>query len=419
MHTTDVIVVGAGLAGLATALELQQAGREVLVIEATDRAGGRVKTDLVDGYRLDRGFQVYLEAYPQGQRYLDLDSLDFSPFMPGALVRSGGKFHVLADPLRAPRHFFKTLLSPIGTLGDRMRMMELQARSCQGPLQSVFDRREITTLERLERIGFSSDMISSFFRPFLGGIFLDKDLETSSRMLDFVFRMISRGRTVVPARGMEEIPHQIAGRLKEGTIRCNCPAARVEGGRVELEGGEILTADSVVLATEGPVAHRLTGGLIPDTGSRPVTCLYFSAERIPSRIGSWLVLNGEGKGPVNNLAIMSEVSPEYAPAGRHLISVTVLDDGTGEGELIRQVRRQLRRWFGGRVEKWEHLRTYHIPHGQPIQRCGFREERMCPAEVAPGLLVAGDYRDTASINGALYSGRKAAESILNPVPLQV
>lgn len=408
MGKFDVIVVGAGLAGLACASELCGKGASVALLEATDRPGGRVKTDRHKGFLLDRGFQVYFEAYPQGQRFLDYDALDLHPFHPGALVRHGGRFRRFADPLRRPWDAPATLLNPIGTLADRFRMMELRSRACQGPMQSVFDQPEMSTLERLREEGFSPSMIRSFFQPLLGGIFLDSKLETSSRILDFVLRMMTQGRTCVPAKGMEEIPRQMAGRLPEGVLRCETPVEKVEPGKVRLAGRKVLKANHVVLAVEGPAAYRLSGGRIPDPGSRPVTCLYFSAPRAPVT-GPWLVLNGEGRGPINNLAVMSEVAPVYAPPGHHLISISVLRRKWKGVALRNAVLRQARAWFGASVDRWEHLRTYDIAHAQPLQCTGFREDRMVPPPVEPGLLAAGDYRDTASINGALYSGRRVAE----------
>jgi phytoene dehydrogenase-like protein len=408
----DVVVVGAGLAGLACALRLHEEGARVRVLEASDGVGGRVRTDVVDGFRLDRGFQVLLTAYPECRRVLDYAALDLRPFLPGALVRREGRFHELSDPWRRPERAWRSLVAGVGSPLDKLRMARFRARSRRGTLAELFARPETSAAERLHAEGFSPGMIEGFFHPFFGGILLDRSLSASSRMLEFVFRMMAEGDVALPAAGMQAIPEQMARRLPDGTIRLGARAAAVSAREVRLESGETLAADAVVVATEGPEAARLAG--VPAPGSRPVTCLYFAAEKAPLE-EPILVLDGDAGGPVNNLCVPSRVAPTYAPAGAALVSASVVGGAAsdaGDPALEAAVRKQLEGWFGAGVRGWRHLRTCHIRHAQPEQRPGWLEPVEREVRLESGLFVCGDHRDTASLHGAMLSGRRAAEAVL-------
>jgi phytoene dehydrogenase-like protein len=405
---TEVAIIGGGLAGLAAARTLSQRGVDFQLFEAADGLGGRVRTDVVDGYRLDRGFQVMLEAYPECREMLDYEALELCRFAPGAKIFSGGQLHTVADPLRAPSRILDTLQAPIGSLGDKWRIFALRRRASEGSLEDLFSRPESSTLELLQDAGFSRQIIDTLFRPWFGGIFLGRDLSTSSRMFEFVYRMMAEGHTSVPALGMGEIPRQLAKGLPADAIHLNRPAKRVLEGRVELADGEVVVCDRVIVATEAPAAEALLGRTGIDRGSRAVTCLYFAAPAAAVD-GPWLVLDGDTTGPINNLAFMGQVSAEYAPADRELVSVTVLQGQKDERALQQAVLRQLRRWFGTGVDTWEHLRTYQIRHAQPEQLPGMVGKR--PRwSATDSILICGDHTVTASLHGALESGRLAAEA---------
>ncbi len=407
---TRVAVVGAGLAGLACARALVGAGVEVTVLEAGDGVGGRVRTDAVDGFLLDRGFQVLLTAYPEAARVLDLAALDLRPFQAGALVRCGGRWTRVADPLRQPGDLPATLASPIGSLLDKARIGWLRQRVVSGPVERVWERPERTTLAELRALGFSDRFVAAFFRPFLGGVLLDDQLQTSSRQFEFVFRAFARGDAVLPAAGMGAIPLQLAARLPEGAVRTGVRVSAVSDTGVEAQGGERVDADAVVVATAGPEASRLVPS-IPAPTSLGVACVYFAADRAPLD-EPILVLDGEDGGPVSNLCVPSVVAPTYAPAGAALVSASVLPSRDPGEDLEAAVRAQLRGWFGGQVDSWRHLRTYRIPHAQPGQSPPALSPPRRDVRVRPGLYVCGDHRDNASIDGALTSGRRAAEAIL-------
>ncbi|MCO8128884.1 FAD-dependent oxidoreductase [Acidimicrobiia bacterium EGI L10123] len=399
----DVVIVGAGLAGLVAARTLVASGRDVVVLDAADAPGGRVRTDLVDGHRLDRGFQVLLTDYPELPRHLDLDALDLRRFDPGALVRVGDRFHRVVDPFRSPVAGLRGALAPVGSIGDKLRVGLLRRRLLRATAPELLRGEDVTTAQALRDDGFSPAMIERFFEPLVGGIQLDPSLGTSRRVFDVVFRSLARGDSAVPALGMESIPRQLAAGLPEGTVRCDSPVAGVEDGRVTLAGGEVVTADHVVVATEGPAAARLLG--TEEVGSRAASCVWFSAAAAP--VEDRLVIL-DGTGPARNVAVMTNVAPTYAPQGRSLIAAAV--PGRADSSLEPAVRDQLRGWWGAQVDGWEHLRTDAIAHGQPDQSPPFAPKQA--VAVRPGLWVCGDHRDTGSIQGAMFSGRRCAEAVL-------
>lgn len=384
----DVIIIGAGLAGLACAKLLRARDVTCVLLEASDGVGGRVRTDVSQGFSLDRGFQVLLTAYPEAQVLLDYSSLHLQPFAPGALIQRNGARHLLADPFRRPTQALPSLLAPIGSWADKLRVGRMRYRVLHSPSQG-----DSTTLEYLQSQGFSADFIESFFRPFFGGIFLERELRTSCRMAEFVFRMMAFGDTSLPSAGMGAISSQLAIGLD---VKLNSRVVAVEDRSVQIESGERLEARAIVIATEGPEAARLTG--LPVRASRGVSCLYFAADHAPIS-EPLLVLNGDSTGPVNNLCVPSNVATAYAPPGAALISVAAL--GT-DPDLI-AVREQLASWFGPQVSRWQHLRTYRIAHAQPEPP---------PRHFPAGFHVCGDHTEASSIQGALLSGRRMAESVI-------
>jgi phytoene dehydrogenase-like protein len=401
----EVVVVGAGLAGLAAARALQAAGHRPLVLEASDGIGGRVRTDVVDGFRLDRGFQILLTAYPEVQSQLDLASLHLARFSPGSRVVIDGRLCTVADPFRAPAALPATVFAPVGSLADKLRIARLRADVTRTPAARLLTRAETTTLERLQRAGFSERMIERFFRPLFAGIQLDASLATSSRLFDVYFRSLALGDAAVPAAGMGAIPADLAGRLHPGCIHLHARVGAVDADGVTLVDGRRVGADhAVIVAAEGPAAAGLLG--LTPVASKSVSCVWFAADASPAP-GGMLVLDGGATGPVQNLAVLSDVAPTYAPAGRTLIAAAA--PGTHGDELAEAARRQLTGWFGARVADWRVLRVDHIAHAQPDQRPPFHPRQR--VRLAERIFVAGDHRDTASIQGALFSGRRCGEAV--------
>jgi phytoene dehydrogenase-like protein len=411
---SDVVIVGAGLAGLCCALRLQEAGVKYVLVEASDGVGGRVRTDAERGFLFDRGFQVLLSSYPEAARVLDYQALDLHFFDAGCAIFRDGDFLPLMDPWRHPSRAWQSIWSDCGTWLDRLRVARLRRRVAATELDALLALPEMSTREALNREGFSADMQSSFFRPFLGGVFLDPDLTTSSRKFHWVFRMFARGRAALPAGGMGAIPAQLAARLPQGRIMLNARVRRIARGCVSLEDGRDLLCEQIVVATDATAAVRLIDGLPPPT-FRSVTNLYYSLKEAPVK-GPLLLLNGERRGPVNQLAFLSEVSPLYAPKNRALASVTVLGQPSLDDRMLDDaVRQQLVDWFGMRVAEWKLERVYRIVEALPDQPAGALSDVRRSARLQDWLTVAGDWRNIASINGAMESGRHAAESVLERV----
>jgi len=399
-----VAVVGAGLAGLACAVALHDAGIPVRVYEASDGVGGRVRTDRVDGFTVDRGFQVALTAYPELHRQLDLDALDLQAFDPGALVWRGGSGAVVGDPFRRPGTTWATVTAPIGSLSDKARIGLLRHRLRSVHPVRLLQGEDTSTRDALAEAGFSDTIVERFFRPLVGGIQLDPELADSRRMFDVIFRMLADGDSAVPAAGMQAIPDQLARRLPDDAVVLDARVTATTARSIAVDDGDEIDAAAVVVATEGPVAARLLG--LPDVASKSVGAVCFAAPEPP--IDSKLVvLDGTGRGPVLNAAVMSNVAPTYAPPGRHLV-VAAMPGHVGDG-IERDARSQFRGWWGPDVDTWEHVATHRIVHGQPTQRPPFHPKQ--PVDLGDGRFVCGDHRDTASIQGALYSGRRCGLAV--------
>jgi phytoene dehydrogenase-like protein len=410
-NTPDVLIAGAGLAGLCCARRLQQAGISFHILEASDGIGGRVRTDKVDGFLLDRGFQVLLTAYPEASRVLNYKKLGLMAFKPGALSWYAGHMNELVDPWRTPGAWTTALQSEFGTLMDKLRIARLRNRVMRSSIEQIFKRPERSTKDALVAEGFSKEMIHRFFRPLLGGIMLDPELKSSSRMFEFVFKMILEGATALPSEGMGAIPGQIVEKISGSLIRLQAKVEALHENELTLAGGEKLHAKAIVIAAEGPSAAHLVGEVEP--ASRSVSCFYYAANEPPVR-NPLLVLNGDGAGPVNNFAVISEVAPSYAPKGKHLVSATVLGvHKLTEAQLSGFIVAQMKNWFGKVAGAWQFLRSYSIVHAQPQQFVGALEPPERPVRIRPGVYVCGDHRDNASIHGAMVSGRRAAEAVLS------
>lgn len=414
---TSVIIIGAGIAGLTCAVYLKQAGINAVILEATDGVGGRVRTDFVDGFRLDRGFQILLTAYPEAQRLLNYSELDLKPFRSGALIRHQTDWLTLLNPFQEPLSTFRTLASSVGTISDKVRIVELIRRTQSLSISELFQQTPTTTLSFLRETGFSEQIIERFFRPFFGGVFLEDALLTSSNFFEFCFRLFFTGEAAIPAKGIGAIADQLASRLATDQIRLNAPVTRIDGSSVHLTNGETLTAQTIVLAVDAAQAAVLLGRpTMPASAFTHTTCTYFATSDAlpPVEKQKLLVLNTDRSSAVHNVAILSDISPDYAPPGQTLISVSTQGlESVNMVALEQKVRQELSGWFGDSVKNWRYLRTYHIPQALPAytpDRAGSDAVHEL-LKLSDNLYQCGDQTAYPSLNAAMQTGRMVADMI--------
>ncbi len=384
-----------------------------MILEQEKTVGGRVRTDRVEGFLLDHGFQVLLTAYPTAQQVLDYQALALKSFDSGAMVWANNQLQLLSDPFRKPRHLWSTLRSRVGHMTDKLRIIRLRQDLLSASLNELWTRPEVSTYECLRgKWHFNESMIQGFFRPFLAGITLDPALNTSSRMFDFVMRMFTEGTAAVPEAGMQAIPEQLAASIPERNIKFNTRVRSAVAKRLHLRNGLEMYAKAVVIATEGRQAAALTGAL-PAPPTQATTTLYFAADTPPIELPV-LFLSGEPGALVNNLAVMSNVAPSYAPSGAALMAVSILNQtDVPEETLIEGALAEISTWFGPQVDRWRHLRSYRIPNALPAQPPAALEPPTRPVDFGNGLFICGDHRDHASIEGAMQSGLRTAAAILD------
>lgn len=405
MRSADVVVVGAGLAGLSAARVLAGCGLEVVVLEASDGVGGRVRTDAVDGMLLDRGFQLLNPAYPELRARVDLEALDLRPFEPGVVVAGAAGVGVLEHPLRRPAAVPAALWPRTGGLLEKGRFAAyvggLLARSAQQGLH----RDDGGWGAALDGWGVSGDLRRRVLEPFLAGVLGEDEQQTSRRFVDLLLRSFVLGTPGVPADGMGALPRQLAGRLPDEAVHLHTTVDSVGSGRVDTADGS-WRAGAVVVATDPGTAARLCG--LPTPSMRSLTTVWLRAPESPAGGRALLHLDGDRRGPLLNAAVVSDAAPSYCPSGA-LVGATLLGD-RGDDATRAEVRTQLGLVYGTDASAWEHVATYPVRDALPAMLPPLDVRR--PTDLGDGLHVAGDHRDTASQQGAMVSGRRAATGVL-------
>ena len=406
-----ITIIGAGIAGLTAAVYLHRKGFQIQILEASNRAGGRIKTDIINGFRLDRGFQVLLTEYPETKALLDYEKLNLKRFLPGATVLyDGGQFEI-ADPFRRPSATFATLFAPVGSIKDKINTFFLKNKLVKISVDDIFNQPETKTSLQLKKYGFSQKMIERFYKPFFSGIFLENNLETSSNMFDFVMKMFSEGDAAIPELGMEEIPKQLVAMLPENSIKYNTKIVRIDLNKVTTDTNEIFETDKIIIATE---AVAIVKDYIEASKQKfhQVTNAYFEANLSPTSKSVVILNASENKKWVNNLTVMSNVSNKYAPITKKLISVSVNGKiNINDEELALNIKNELKIWFGNQVNDWKLIKVYKINYALPNQEQVCNDLSSSDIQINENLFICGDHLLNGSINAAMKSGRLVAELI--------
>ncbi|MFD0797496.1 NAD(P)/FAD-dependent oxidoreductase [Maribacter chungangensis] len=405
-----IAIVGAGVSGLIAAKVLEAQGYQPTIYEASDSVGGRVKTDVKNGYQLDHGFQVLLDAYPMAQRYLDYANLELGTFLPGATLFKNGKQVILGDPLRNLSLLVPTLTSGIGTFGDKWKIFKLNKELKAKSLDTIFNEPETTTRDYLKSKGFSNEIIADFFAPFFSGIFLEPDLNISSRMFQFVYKMFGTGNAVLPKAGIAAIPRQLAAGLTKTNFVFHSPVASVTDGTLVFSDGKEETVDYTIIATE---ASQLVPNLRnQETRWKSCDTLYFTTkEKTIQKPLIGLVTDSEAL--VNNVFYHSALPMEHSGTD-NLLSVTVVKKhNLSETELINTVQEELNALCG--ITGTTFLKRYYIKKALP--NLSNIQYDMVPTEtrLTAKTFLAGDQMLNGSLNAAMLSGELAANAVLQSI----
>ena len=407
INSIKVHIIGGGVSGLVAAQVLENHGLSPVIIDANDRVGGRLKTDAFRGFQLDRGFQVLLSSYSAAKKYLDYKSLNLQKLKAGSCVFAGGKQYFFGDPLRDMSLFMPTLFSPLGTLSDKLKIAKLNFHLQKKTIDKIFKDREITTKEYLTSIGFSKNIIKNFFTPFFSGIYLESELNTSSRMFEFVFKMFGEGLALLPKGGIEEISKQLKNKLKKTKILFNTVVSEVKDKEIILSDGKKIKTHYAIVAAE---PSNLVRGLKNQKVEwKSCQNLYFTcSKRVYEKAFIGLVSNQECL--INNIFYPTSI-PTSKKGKDELISVTVVKDhGLTEKELIERVKNELKKEC--KIEGVNFLKLYNIPKALP--KLNNLQYDITPSEtkLKDGIFLAGDLLLNGSLNAAILAGEKAALGVL-------
>ena len=402
-----IYIVGAGVSGLVAAQVLENQGYQPVILEASDRAGGRVKTDIKKGFQLDHGFQVLLSSYPAAQKYLDFKALKLQELKPGAVIFNNGKQQIIGDPLRDISTLFSTLFSGIGTLSDKFKIFQLNLKLKNKSIEAIFSSDEISTKAYLQEFGFSSQIIAQFFTPFFTGIFLENELTTSSRMFEFVFKMFGEGLAVIPKGGMEEISKQLVVNLSNTTFQYNTKVTSVSDEEIILHTGDKLASTATIIATD---ASKLVKNA-PSKNLSWKSCqtLYFTAnKRVIEKSMIGLIYNENSL--VNNIFYHTSVAT-HSNNTKELLSVTVVKEHQlSEEQLIATVTKQLQEECT--IDHLTFLAVYHIKKALPDLKDIKYEVSPSETQLSSGIFLAGDVQLNGSLNAAMIAGENAALQVI-------
>ncbi|MFY9241935.1 MAG: FAD-dependent oxidoreductase [Polaribacter sp.] len=400
-------IVGAGISGLIAAQVLENYGYCPTIIEASDKVGGRVKTDVVEGYNLDHGFQVLLTSYPAAKNYLDYNALELQEFLPGATIFKNGKQQTVGDPLRSFSLLIPTLFSSIGNFSDKRKILKLNSLLKKKKITQIFKTEEITTLKYLQNFGFSEAIISDFFKPFFSGIFLENKLETSSRMFEFVYKMFGNGLAVLPKNGIQAIAYQLKSKLKNAAFKFNSPVKEVQDSQIILNDNTVLKSNITIIATDAsPLISNLKN---QETQWKICDTLYFeTSKRVIQK--PLIGLIADENALINNIFYHTSVATS-SKGDQELLSVTVVKEHQlNDLDLILKVTEDLKSFCNIDVKKF--IKHYPIKKALPKLHNLQYEIASSETKLKSTIFLAGDHLLNGSLNAAMISGERAAIGVI-------
>ena len=400
---TDIVIIGAGIAGLACAMKLKKNNRNFIIIEQSDRVGGRVGSIKENEYIFDLGFQVYNTEYYETNSLLNLKELKLKVFKPGASIYNGRRFEILSDPFRDPSTILETFFSGMTTFKDKIKILTLK-RALSSYCISEDQSEDMTTLKYLKSYGFSNKIINGFFKPFFSGIFLENQLETSSKFFKNVFSNFNKGYAAVPVNGMQAIPDQMVKNLNPHNLLLGNKVIEAKNPeKIVLENNEIIEAKFMVL-TGG--SNSLVNNHIVEFNS--VRTFYFSS-RVKVKHPKYINLFPYDS-LINNIAILSSVAENYSPEGNTLFSITIIESDLSKSELIDIIQDKLSTYYGDEKSNYIFMKEINIKQATIKQKTGYFDLKI---EDKKNILFAGDYTTYGSIEGAVVSGIKTAEKLIS------
>ena len=400
---TDIVIIGAGIAGLACAMKLKKNNRNFIIIEQSNRVGGRVGSIKENEYIFDLGFQIYNTEYYETNSLLNLKELKLKVFKPGASIYNGRRFEILSDPFRDPSTIFETFFSGMTTFKDKIKILTLK-RALSSYCISEDQSEDMTTLKYLKSYGFSNKIINGFFKPFFSGIFLENQLETSSKFFKNVFSNFNKGYAAVPVNGMQAIPDQMVKNLNPHNLLLGNKVIEAKNPeKIVLENNEIIEAKYMVL-TGG--SNSLVNNHIVEFNS--VRTFYFSS-RVKVKHPKYINLFPYDS-LINNIAILSSVSENYSPEGNTLFSITIIESDLSKSELIDIIQDKLSTYYGDEKSNYIFMKEINIKQATIKQKTGYFDLKI---EDKKNILFAGDYTTYGSIEGAVVSGIKTAEKLIS------
>ena len=400
---TDIVIIGAGIAGLACAMKLKKNNRNFIIIEQSDRVGGRVGSIKENEYIFDLGFQVYNTEYYKTNSLLNLKELKLKVFKPGASIYNGRRFEILSDPFRDPSTILETFFSGMTTFKDKIKILTLK-RALSNYCISEDQSEDMTTLKYLKSYGFSNKIINGFFKPFFSGIFLENQLETSSKFFKNVFSNFNKGYAAVPVNGMQAIPDQMVKNLNPHNLLLGNKVIEAKNPeKIVLENNEIIEAKYMVL-TGG--SNSLVNNHIVEFNS--VRTFYFSS-RVKVKHPKYINLFPYDS-LINNIAILSSVAENYSPEGNTLFSITIIESDLSKSELIDIIQDKLSTYYGDEKSNYIFMKEINIKQATIKQKTGYFDLKI---EDKKNILFAGDYTTYGSIEGAVVSGIKTAEKLIS------